>query len=95
MEMAKRIPPLIPPSLVVDRVEQSKEAISIDCCFRSTEAKCPDCSKASHRLHSRYERRLADLPWQGDAVTIILNVRRLGCSNKRCRRRISPRTQAM
>ncbi|CAN7671163.1 ISL3 family transposase [Rhizobium sp. LjRoot30] len=86
--MAKRILPLIPPSLVVDHVEQSKEAITIDCRFRSTEAKCPDCSQASHRLHSRYERRLADLPWQGRAVTITLSVRRLRCSNERCGRRI-------
>ncbi|WFU12789.1 ISL3 family transposase (plasmid) [Rhizobium sp. CB3090] len=86
--MAKRILPLIPPSLVVDHVQQSRGAISIDCRFRSTGAKCPDCRKASHRVHSRYERHLADLPWQGRAVTIILHVRRLRCSNERCRRRI-------
>jgi len=28
--MAKRILPLIPPSLVVDQVQQSKESISVD-----------------------------------------------------------------
>ncbi|MGY5800916.1 transposase family protein [Rhizobium sp. LEGMi12c] len=86
--MGKRILPLIPPSLVVDHVQQSKEVISIDCRFRSTGAKCPDCRKASHRTHSHYERRLADLPWQGRAVTITMNVRRLRCSNARCRRRL-------
>lgn len=86
--MAKRILPLIPPSLVVDHVQQSKEAISIDCRFRSTGAKCPECRRASRRIHSRYDRRLADLPWQGRTVTITLNVRRLRCSNERCRRRI-------
>jgi hypothetical protein len=63
--MAKRILPLIPPFLVIDQVQQSKEAISIDCRFRSTGAKCPDCRKASNRVHSRYERRLVDLLWQG------------------------------
>lgn len=86
--MAKRILPLIPLSLVVDHVQQSKEAISIDCRFRSTGAKCPECRKASNRIHSHYEWRLADLPWQGRSVTITLNVRRLRCSNGRCRRRI-------
>ncbi|WP_349956742.1 transposase family protein [Rhizobium sp. ZPR3] len=95
MEMAKRILPLIPPSLVVDHVQQSREAISIDCRFRSTGGKCPDCRKASHRVHSRYERHLADLPWQGRAVTITLHVRRLRCSNKRCRRRIFAGTLVM
>lgn len=86
--MSKRILPLIPPSLVVDHVQQSKEAISIECHFRSTGAKCPECRRASQQVHSHYERRLADLPWQGRAVTIDLNVRRLRCSNERCRRRI-------
>ncbi|AYG64223.1 transposase family protein [Rhizobium jaguaris] len=70
------------------RIQQSKEAISINCRFRSTGAKCPECRKASRRLHRRYERRLADLLWQGRTVMIILNIRRLRCSNKKCRRRI-------
>ncbi|WP_244560591.1 MULTISPECIES: transposase family protein [Azospirillum] len=26
---------------------------------------CPRCHAPSSRVHSRYERRLADLPWQG------------------------------
>ncbi|MGO6788710.1 ISL3 family transposase [Rhizobium ruizarguesonis] len=86
--MARRILPLIPPSLVVEHVQKSKEAIPVDCRFRSAGAKCPDCQKSSHRLHSRYQRRLADLPWQGRAVTITLNVRRLRCGNKGCQRRI-------
>lgn len=86
--MAKRILPLIPPSLVVDHVQQSREAISIDCHFRSIGARCPDCCRVSHRVHSRYQRHLADLPWQGRAVTIILHVRRLRCDNENCRRRI-------
>lgn len=87
-KMSKRILPLIPPSLVVDHFQQSKEAIWIDCRFRSTGAKCPECRKASNRIHSRYERRLADLPWQGRTLTITLNVQRLRCSKGRCRRRI-------
>lgn len=86
--MAKRILPLIPSSLVVDHVQRSSDAISIDCRFRSTGTKCPDCRKASHRVHSHYKRRLADLPWQGRSVTISLDVRRFRCGNARCRRRI-------
>lgn len=77
--MAKRVLPLIPSPLVVDHVELSSEAISIHCRFRSHTVRCPDCLQASQRFHSRYERRLADLPWQGRTVTIALNIRRLRC----------------
>lgn len=87
-KMAKRILPLIPSSLVVDHVQQSRAAISIDCHCRSIGARCPDCCRVSHRVHSQYQRYLADLPWQGRAVTIILHVRRLRCDNENCRRRI-------
>src|SRR3954453_2030696 len=51
-------------------------------------ARCPLCSKRSKRIHSRYERTLADLPWGTYAVTVRLRVRRLFCRNVRCERRI-------
>ena len=49
---------------------------------------CPLCGRRSKRVHSRYERTLADLPWGAYAVTIRLRVRRLFCRNSRCERRI-------
>lgn len=49
---------------------------------------CPLCGRRSKRIHSRYERTLADLPWGAYAVTIRLRVRRLFCRNARCERRI-------
>jgi len=36
---------------------------------------CPRCGVASRRVHSRYLRKLADLPWEGVAVTIRLRAR--------------------
>src|SRR5215217_2563139 len=49
---------------------------------------CPLCGRRSKRIHSRYERMLADLLWGAYAVTIRLRVRRLFCRNTRCERRI-------
>jgi transposase len=49
---------------------------------------CPLCGRRSKRVHSRYERTLADLPWGAYAVTIRLQVRRLFCRNAGCERRI-------
>ncbi|EJU14588.1 transposase IS204/IS1001/IS1096/IS1165 family protein [Sphingomonas sp. LH128] len=48
----------------------------------------PDLSRKSAWLHSRYKRRIADLPWQGRFVTLLMQARRLRCSNQNCRQRI-------
>ena len=49
---------------------------------------CPLCRRRAGRVHSRYERTLADLPWGEHAVVLRLRVRRLFCDNARCERRI-------
>ncbi|WP_414589284.1 transposase family protein [Scytonema sp. PCC 10023] len=49
---------------------------------------CPRCHQASSRIHSRYKRTVADLPWQGVTVQIQLLTRRFFCINKICMRRI-------
>ena len=90
--MQKRVLPLIPAVLVVDQVHRSTDRITIHCRSRPAVAQCPDCREGSSRLHSRYERRIADLPWQGRAVTIKLSVRRLRCGNRRCQHRIFAET---
>lgn len=52
------------------------------------ESRCPRCGRASRRIHSRYQRQLADLPWEGVPVKIELRVRRFFCSTDGCRQRI-------
>jgi transposase len=42
----------------------------------------------SPRVHSRYTRTLADLPWQGIPVTVRLHVRRFFCGKRTCPRTI-------
>lgn len=49
-----------------------------------SEAVCPRCSHRSSRVHSRYERKLADLPWNGIPVQIILRTRRFFCKTDGC-----------
>ena len=51
-------------------------------------ARCPVCVKRSGRVHSRYTRTLADLPWQGVPVTVHLRVRRFFCDQRACNRAI-------
>jgi transposase len=40
---------------------------------------CPVCGTPSGRVHSRYARRLGDLPWEGLPVRIVLSTRRFYC----------------
>jgi hypothetical protein len=40
---------------------------------------CPVCGTASRRVHSRYLRKLADLPWEKLPVVILLQVRKFFC----------------
>jgi transposase len=46
------------------------------------ESHCPLCGGVSRRVHSRYSRRLSDLPWEGIPVRIELHVRRFFCDSE-------------
>lgn len=54
----------------------------------TSSAPCPDCSHPSRRIHSRYTRKLADLPWANVPVRLRISVRKLYCDNPACPRRI-------
>jgi transposase len=54
----------------------------------SDTAACPQCGHRSARIHSRYCRTLADLPWAGIAARIRLWSRRFFCDTPDCPRRI-------
>ena len=51
-------------------------------------ATCPLCGHRTARVHSRYSRTLADLPWAGAAVRLTLRVRKFFCTLAACPRRV-------
>jgi transposase len=51
-------------------------------------AHCPTCQSPSERVHSRYRRTLADLPWQGIRVRLLLHSRKFFCSAPDCPRAV-------
>ncbi len=57
------------------------EAIAPDC-------PCPSCQSPASRIHSYYQRTLADLPWANLVVRLHLLVRKFFCDNAACRRKI-------
>ena len=85
--MTKRLLPLIPGGLVVEQVLPEPDRITVVARSRLPGAACPDCRASSSRVHSRYERRLADLPWQGRPVAVRLRARRFFCAEPACPRR--------
>jgi transposase len=50
--------------------------------------RCPVCDQVAHRVHSHYERTLADLPWADYQLIIQLTVGKFFCDQETCKRRI-------
>ena len=69
-------------------LELASSLITLTLRARQITACCPLCGRRSKRVHSRYERTLADLPWGEYAVAVRFKVRRLFCDNARCERRL-------
>jgi len=49
---------------------------------------CPSCGLAAGRIHSYYNRKLADLAWAEISVCLHLQVRKCYCSNRVCTQRV-------
>jgi len=88
MPISRRHLPTVPAGLIVSRIEVEPDRIAIFAAIRSTSALCPSCGLPSRRVHSRYRRVLADLPWQGRPVSIVVEVRRLRCATETCRQQV-------
>lgn len=72
---------------MVERVEEVSGSVRIWASARAMAACCPGCGRESARVHSRYERRLADAAVAGRPVEIRLRVRRFFCDAKECGKR--------
>lgn len=67
--------------VVVEAAEVTGRRVRIWARARAEGASCPRCGQHSERVHSGYERRLADAPAGGQPATIRLAVRRFFCGN--------------
>ena len=75
-------------ALHLEEVSTAGETIVLVATAACTTTSCPVCGHATSRVHSRYRRTVADLPWQGLAVRLDLQVRRWFCANPACARQI-------
>lgn len=72
--------------LQIDKVELSEEAVTVTARACSGDAACPACGTRSRRVHSCYQRRLADAAVGGRPVVIRVQVRRFRCLAASCSR---------
>ena len=70
-------------------LRQRAGAIEVELRTCRRTASCPHCGTASARIHNRYRRKLADLPWEGVPVRIVLQTRKFFCVRSDCSQRIS------
>ncbi len=86
---ALRSSTLVPRGLAVESavLEEDGEAVIVVRAV-SRASVCPGCGASSDRVHSRYRRRLADLPIAGHPVRLVVMARRFYCAAMLCGRRI-------
>ena len=72
------------PMLGCDGIEYESDKVVVVVRSTGSCAACPSCGRSSERVHSRYVRRLADLPWQGLRVEVRWQSRRFFCTSPCC-----------
>jgi transposase len=72
----------------LDHCALDVDHLTVHLAIATPNATCPACGADSRRVHSRYTRRLADLPCFGRPVRLHVTVRRFFCPLPHCPRRI-------
>ena len=69
-------------------IQPSDDSITLVIKTIAMSSPCPSCQYPSSRIHSRYTRRAADLPWHGISIKLELHARKFFCDQQACSRRI-------
>jgi transposase len=78
----------VPPGFHVENAVQDGGITIITVRHTSKTSRCPNCAVIAERVHSRYLRRLTDLPLAGTQVRLVVIARRFRCDAAPCRRAI-------
>ena len=88
MHQALRLCCLVPPGFaVVSTVCEERQTVITVRSIASVGV-CPSCGTVSRRVHSRYRRRVTDLPLSGRIVQLLVIARRFRCDAVLCGRQI-------
>lgn len=86
MEQSVFLP--LPQGLGMTGVCQGEASLLIQVISERVAACCPLCGQSSDVVHSRYRRRLKDVPCGGQAICLQLTVHKFFCRNLQCPRKI-------
>lgn len=70
--------------LRLEQITVTEQRILLEATSVRATARCPHCHHRSKRVHARYLRTVADLPWHGREVCLHLRVRRFRCTHEGC-----------
>lgn len=76
------------PNLTCQQVDVLGQQVVISLTSSASLNRCPICCQPSLRIHSRYCRRLTDLPVAGQACVWHIKACKIFCDNPNCQRRI-------
>ena len=79
---------LLPEGLQPRNISVSPSGLTVHAGPKTASARCPLCGHLSSKVHSRYERTIADLPWRNVCVTLKIRARRFFCEKHLCERKI-------
>jgi transposase len=65
-----------PNLLKIENIALYSDEVRLIMKTRPLKSACPSCGQHSSIVHSRYQRHLADLPWEGIAAKLVLSVRK-------------------
>jgi transposase len=86
MQQALRRSGLVPRGFVVESAYYDRAVIAVRA--SGSFGLCPSCGTVSRRVHSRYRRRVTDLPLSGRIVQLLVIARRFRCDAVLCGRQI-------
>ncbi len=71
----------------LEQIHTDDDGLTVVATSTQRTALCPVCLSLASHVHSRYQRRITDLPCAGHAVTLLIHARRFFCRNPRCPRK--------
>src|SRR5260370_27865450 len=69
----------LPENMAITSVHPTVLTLTIDLACSDSTACCPLCHQFSERVHSKYQRTVADVPCGGRRVLLLLTVRKYLC----------------
>ena len=88
MQQALQRSSLVPSGFVVESAYYEGDKAVIAVRASGSIGLCPSCGTVSRRVHSRYRRRVTDLPLSGRIVQLLVIARRFRCGAVLCGRQI-------